>query len=255
MEKKRLTIVAVFLLFGLYCFAAFALSPMGPPKAELLKGQYNVGVDYSYSQLCMDFDFKSGSGPMADFTKNKFKTDMVTGKIGYGITDSWEGFFRIGAARTRSAENMERHNADGLTWGLGTKVTLCEDDNVTWGGLVQANWARLDGEAKGYSGGGWSGDMDLNIMQIQLAVGPTYELTECVSVYGGPFWYYLDGEKKYREKVGTPGWREKYDLGNCTDFGCYVGVHFDISEDTFWNIEYQFTEDDSAIGTGIVWRL
>ena len=252
MAKKTLTLVAVFLLVGLYCSDVFALSPMGPPTAELSKGQYDAGVDYSYSRLCIDFDFKSGSGPMPDFTKHKVKTEMLTAQIGYGITDSWEGFFRIGGARAKSSEDMEKHKADGLILGFGTKVTLLEDDRLKWGGLFQANWAWLDGKA---SGVGWSGDMDLDIIQIQLAVGPTYQLTDRVSIYGGPFWYYLDGEKKYKEELPTPGSREKYNLINCSDFGGYVGVHFDISENTFWNIEYQFTDDDSTIGTGIVWSF
>ena len=56
MKKRTLTLVAVFLLVGLYCSEAFALSPMGPPKAGLSKDQYGLGVDYSYSRLCIDFD-------------------------------------------------------------------------------------------------------------------------------------------------------------------------------------------------------
>ena len=81
MEKKMLTLVAVFLLVGLYCSDAFALSPMGPPTTGLLKGQYDVGVDYSYSKLCIDFDFKEGDHafpgtfcPGQDYKKENFKS-------------------------------------------------------------------------------------------------------------------------------------------------------------------------------------
>ena len=146
---------------------------------------------------------------------------------------------------------MERHKADGLIFGVGTKVTLQEDDTLTWGGLVQIQWAQLDGDA---SGSGWSGDLELNTMQLQIAVGPSYDIYENCCIYGGPFWYYLEGEKKYDEKVGAPGDWEEYDMSNCSDFGGFLGVQVDLNSDTVLNLEVQMTEDDEVMALSIGWR-
>jgi hypothetical protein len=246
MEKKMLTLVAVLLLAGLCCSDAFASSPMGPPTTGLEKGQLDLGVDYSYSKLCIDFDFCKGTGPMPDFTKHSFKMDNITGRLGYGITDSWEGYLNLGAARGRASEDMERHSADGIAFGGGTKITFHEDDKLKWGGLFQARWVDMDGDA---SGPGWTGDLELEIMQLQLAIGPTYELMECLSVYGGPFWYYLDGEKEYEE----PGWYEEYDMSNCSDFGGYIGALINLSSNANLNIEFQMTEHDEVLGVNFAW--
>ena len=246
MKKKKLALVAVILLAGLCCSEAFALSPMGAPTAGLSKGQFAIGADYSDSELSIDFDLSSGAG--ADFTKDNFRIDTIAGKLGYGITDSWEASLNIGAADAVSSQNMERHSADGMSYGIGTKVTLHENEKLGLGGLFQARWAELDGDA---SGPGWSGDLEIDIMQLQLAVGPTYELMDSLSIYGGPFWYYLDGEKRYEE----PGSSEKYDMSNTSDFGIYIGALVNLCENADLNIEYQLTDDDDVFGLGILCKF
>ena len=252
MEKKTLTLVAVFLLAGLCCSEAFALSPLGTPTARLSHGKLALGAEYSQSELGIDFDFTSGTAPMADFKKTKFELDMLTGRIGYGLTDAWEGYINIGEADVDSSEDMEKHSADGMVYGIGTKVTFHENVKLKWGALVQAKWAELDGDASGTSGGTpWAGDLELDIMQLQVAVGPTYELMDNVCIYGGPFWYYLDGEKRYYE----PGWYEKYDMSNMSDFGGYIGGHVGLGDNLNFNIEYQLTSDDDALGLNLLWMF
>jgi hypothetical protein len=248
MEKKKLALVAVILLAGLCCSEAFALSPMGTPTAGLSQGRLALGAEYSQSELGIDFDFSSATAPMPDFTKTKFGLDMITGRIGYGLTDTWEAFGNIGEADVDSSEDMEKHSADGMVYGFGTKVTFLQMDKLKLGVSAQAKWAELDGDA---TGPGWTGDLELDIMQIQLVAGPTYELMEQVCIYGGPLWYYLDGEKRYYE----PGWYEKYDMSNMSDFGGYIGGHVGLGDNINFNIEYQFTGDDDALGLNLLWMF
>jgi len=74
---------------------------------------------------------------------------------------------------------------------------------------------------------------------------------DSVSIYGGPFWYYLDSEKKYEK----PEWYEKYDMSNDSEFGGYIGVLVNLCENSAFNIEYQFTGDDEAFGLSALWMF
>jgi hypothetical protein len=251
MNKKLLTLFVVCLLVGLYCSSVFAMTPMGLPTAGLTKGQYSVGAEYSYSDQLVDFDYRGGSGVMADFTKHNLRISAVTGRLGYGITDDWEGYINLGVARAKASENMARHSADGMVYGFGTKATLHEDDQLKWGGLVQVKWLRLNGDAISPPAT-WEGDLDLDMMQIQVAVGPTYQLEDDLLIYGGPIWYYLDGQKKYRERTDAT-WFERYDMANRSEFGGYIGLQMDVCTDAKMNIEYQKTGDNDTVCAGLLW--
>ena len=110
MRKKKITILLLYLL----AFAApvLALDMMGPPSAQLRKGSFSFGVDYSYSK--MDVKLKNGKGSWAGFTDGVFVTgnagkmasltieDMELNKvyanIGYGLADNWQVSFLLGGA-------------------------------------------------------------------------------------------------------------------------------------------------------------
>ncbi len=260
MGKRTAALAGVLLLAVLWSSDVLALNPMGPPVAGLSKGQLEAGVDYSYSQFGLDFDFQSGSGPMPDFSEDNMKMDILAARFGYGITKSIEALARVGGARVRMAEDDERFSGDGVVFGLGGKVTFLERDKINLGGLVQADWIRTDGDWSGTDLGGeeeiyWEGDVDLNIMELHIAVGPRYEWKDWLAIYGGPFWYYVDGEKKYVETVGSPGWREKYDLEASSDFGGYIGAQVTLPSHVGMTVEWQKTSDDDVLGFGAVWRF
>jgi hypothetical protein len=247
--KRMHCVVVVFLLFVFCCPSVLALDTMGPPVAGLSKGQFLVGASYSDTELSIDFDFDDGTGPMPDFTKDNLRIDTIGGVLGYGLNDTWDVYVGVGSADAVSSQDGERHTADGMAYGLATKLTLYQDGELEVGGLVRARWAELDGEAS--AGAAWSGDLELDIMQLQLAVGPTYQLVDWACIYGGPFWYYLDGEKRYDE----PGWFEEYEMSNTSDFGGYVGVLLELYQSSCLTIEYQLTGDDDALALSLAWKL
>ncbi|TET88118.1 MAG: hypothetical protein E3J46_05515 [Desulfobacteraceae bacterium] len=129
MEKKMWVTVLVVVLGS--STLAVGLTPMGPPRAGLTKGQYRVGLDYSYSEM----DLKL-SGYGFSWTAD-VEANMLFGNFGYGISDKWEGFVRLGFA------NVEAEDFDGdneFAYGFGTKLTFAEQDAVTWGALFQIGW-------------------------------------------------------------------------------------------------------------------
>jgi hypothetical protein len=101
------------------------------------------------------------------------------------------------------------------------------------------------------SGPGRSGDLELDIIRLQVAIGPIYQLLERLSISGGPLWYYLDGDKRYDEL----GWFAEYDMGNCSELGGGGGAQLDLCESRCLSVEYQLTGDDDAFGLVLLWRL
>ncbi|MHC4204070.1 MAG: hypothetical protein ACYSTT_05425, partial [Planctomycetota bacterium] len=59
MRKIRLFGFAL-IIFGLCGSNAFALDLMGPPTAEIEKGRFRAGIDYTFSD--MDLELKEGKG-------------------------------------------------------------------------------------------------------------------------------------------------------------------------------------------------
>lgn len=251
MRQRILQSFVVCLVVGMYCSSVFALNLIGPPTAELSKGQLELGLDYSYSKFGLDFDFSSGSGFMPDFSREKMKMDTMTGRLGYGFSETVEGFARLGSARIRNSEYGQRLDVDGTNYGFGAKVTFLEYYLVRWGIQAQVNLVDTEGE---WSGWGWTGDADVKFMQILVTGGPNYDLTDTVSMYGGPLLYLLNGEKEYTETSPTPGWSEKYDIENMSNFGGYIGLQMDLPADTELSLEYQITSDDGIFALSFVWR-
>ena len=252
MRVKTLKTAVVYLFVGMCCSNVIALNLMGPPNAELEKGQWELGAEYTHSEFALDFDFTSGSIPNPDFTKDEMKMDLISGRVGYGITETIEGFARIGSASIENKEDGEDFSGDGIVYGVGGKVTLAQQQKIKWGVHAQINWINdVDGE---WTGPGWAGDAETNLIQVLVSAGPNYQLTDYLSLYGGPFFYYLDGEKEYTETTPTPGEYEKYDLSNPSEFGGYIGAQIDLPENFNLTVEYQFTGDDNILGIGLAWK-
>jgi len=244
MEKRMILLVVVLMVLSVYTSAALALPPMGPPKAGLKQGQFSVGFDFSYSET----DAKV-SGLGISETLNDVESFTYLANLGYGVADNWESFILLGLT---NVEFEDFKGSSEFAYGFGTKVTFKQGDPLTWGGLVQMNWAKSDdsitGDVPGY--GIVTADLEIDFYEIQIAVGPTYEI-EGMRLYGGPFLHFIDGDLD----VNVLGVTGTLDVEQESEFGGYIGAQFDINENTSCNIEYQLTGDASAIGAGIVWRF
>ncbi|MBW8039197.1 MAG: hypothetical protein FVQ85_04275 [Planctomycetes bacterium] len=228
MEKK---VIVVLLVFAFCSLPSFGLSLMGPPKAGLAEGQSSIGVDYSYSETKLKF---SGFGITAI---EEVETNMLFINLGYGITEQCEGFVRLGVADVK----LEDFDGDSeFAYGFGTKVTFIDDENVSWGGLFQINWFQGDDNFSGVN-------VEIDAYEIQIAAGPTYE-AENMRIYGGPFLHFVDGDGD-ADFFGYP--LGSFDVEEESVFGGYIGAGFDIADDSYLNVEFQFTGDAWAVGVGL----
>jgi len=247
--------LAVISLCGSF---ALALSPMGPPAAGLKQGQFMAGVDYSYSQMDikMNHGLSPGGGP--SITLDNLDKHYVLANLIYGIRDNWEVSLRVGGGAAQDKEPggiSYKTNSptfgNGYIFGFGTKATFVEEPKIKWGGLYQMIWAQADGRA---TAGGSSWSSDVEYMEIQLAIGPTYKLNEKASIYGGPFFHILDGSFTAKRRTSAGG-RIHYDLDEGSVFGGYIGTEINATENTVFRAEYQHTAAADALGMSLLFKL
>ncbi len=122
--------------------------------------------------------------------------------------------------------NWKGDDSSSFAFGGGFKATLNENENVAWG---------------------LTGDFETEFVELQIAAGPTIKLDNGVSIYGGPFLHFVDGEHYY---WGTDTLRSS-DLEQKAELGGYVGAQVDIAANTTLNIEYQDTTEAWALAGGI----
>ncbi|MBN1804338.1 MAG: hypothetical protein JW837_03735 [Sedimentisphaerales bacterium] len=249
MDWKKLSLVFVLVLFG---GVGFALTPMGPAVPDLAKGQWEFGVDYSYGKqdVQLNHGFSPGGGPK--MTIDNLKIHYLGARGGYGINDNWEMFMRLGGGSIRGNEGdaISFNSNNGYAIGFGTKVDLFECSEMRWGGLFQILWAQADGQTKA---GGSKWNAEENIVEVQFAIGPAYQMSEKVKLYGGPFFHLLDGDIVAHDRAAAR--RIKYDLDQGSWFGGYIGTQIDVMENTVFNIEYQHTSAADAMGMSLAYRF
>ena len=138
----------------------------------------------------------------------------------------------------------------GFAYGFGTKATFAKNDNVSWGALFQMGWTKSEDTYTDTDFGFGTVDLEADFYEMQIAVGPTYEM-QGWRIYGGPFLYFLDGDLDFKA-VGVSG---SFDLEEESQFGGYVGAEFDLAENCLLYVEGQFTSDAYTVGTGIGWKF
>ena len=275
-RKPQLAGVIIVLCFC--CSAGFALDPLGSASDKLQKGQLGIGVDYSNS----DMDFKAkGRSNLAIYNvtvgsligiqseKQRLNLDSVEvqktyANLGYGITDNLEAFLRLGAADADWRDDGDTH----FSFGLRTGVTFYQKDAFQLNALAQYSWAQSDFESLPLttvmSGTPYPLLMSgrLSMHDIQIAMGPTYELAGGISLYGGGFFHLMDGSldlKGSATTVGIPQFRyvldSSYDIDRVSELGVYIGARIKTSNDISYSIEYQHTDSADAIAMRLLWRF
>lgn len=254
---------------------AFALDPIGPPVADMEFGQFKFGVDFSHTN--MDFELKNGIwfeyldgvfdnwGDAVDLTLKDFEANRYYAKLGYGISDNCEAFFRLGGSSAEFGDSLWEDNEEfdsnaEPAFGFGIKATFLDEGNFQLGGLIQANWSEYDGML--YASHWASSDfVEVDMAEIQIALGMNCMLSDRVSVYGGPFFHFLDGElyDTFTEvDAGTGGLLTSeylWDIEQDSVFGGYLGTKMELTDNCFLNIEFQHTSAADAFGASIAWKF
>ena len=238
--RKLVMAIMVFCAAG----QAFALTPLGPPRAGLKHKQHSLGFVFASSEMDLKLSGVGGSVTLTDVESMTYLA-----RLGYGLSDGCEFYSFIGAT------DFEFEDVSGdseFAWGFGTKFTVAENDSVTWGGLFQMCSLRSKMSAStedpyfGYT----SASIDAELLDIQIAFGPTFT-SEAFSIYGGPFLHFVDGDMEVRAN-GDSG---TADIEQESEFGGYVGAMIELAESSALFIEYQMTGDADAIAGGIIWRF
>jgi hypothetical protein len=279
MEKKIALFAATLTIVIVTNSVVFALSPMGPPKAMPGQDQWDIGVEYG--NLTMDLK-ASGTDtniehiPSLYITTGKGKyeikdlqSNIILGRLSYGISNNWEAFVRLGVVDAEcdleqtfpdSAQHKYRgfDGSFGLAWGFGTRATFWQDEDISWGGLFQMTWMEPDKSdiSSIISPGNlnYSGTADIDIREVQIAVGPTWRVEDNIRIYGGPFLHFVDGDLDLSGTIVDPGvgidMESSGDIEEESQFGGYVGADLDVDKNTSCFIECQLTNDAWGIGIG-----
>jgi opacity protein-like surface antigen len=256
------------------CPAAFAMGLMGPPSAGMEPQEYKIGVDYSHTK--MDLEFNDGryveyfdglldaSGPQSDLKLKNIKINTVYINLGYGVTDYFEVFLRLGGTTARfSGSNFwstgeEFDSNTDFAIGGGVKATFYDEGKLKIGWLIQADWADLDGAIRPKDWPVADDAVQFDISQIKLAVGPSYELTDMVSVYGGPFFHFVRGDWEDVYSYVDGGLVTSKNTWNVEEdsyFGIYIGTQMEIAENSNFMLEYQHTSAADIVGASVAVRF
>jgi len=277
--KKKIALFAVTLI--IVCVSnplVLALTPMGPPKALLGQDRWDLGIEYAHQTMDLEAIgdvteiWSIPGGPFVEKVKhniNDLKSNIVMVRTGYGINDDWDAFARVGVVDAQA--DIEQVHSDGakddykgfdgsfgLAWGFGTRATFWQDDEVSWGGLLQITWLEPGDSSIDLSGDPvFTGDAEISIWEVQIAAGPTLRLDDNFRIYGGPFLHFvngdfdLNGETDIGFKVFTEA---NGDIEEKSQFGGYVGAHMDVDQNTFCCLELQYTGDAWGFGIGAARR-
>ncbi len=260
------------------CSTSFALDPLGSASDKLKKGQFGIGIDYSDSD--MDINAKGRSnlaiynltiGSLVGIQSEKQRLDLdgvevqkAYASLGYGITDNLEAFLRLGAADADWRDDGDTH----FSFGLRTGLTLYQKDAFQLSATAQYSWAESEFDSLPLTTvvGGISYPLSMSgrisMHEIQIAMGPTYKLTEGISLYGGGFFHLMDGSldlKGSATTTGIPQFRydldSSYDIDQVSELGVYIGTRIKTTNDISYSIEYQHTNSADAIAMRLLWRF
>jgi len=261
------------MIFGLCGSNAFALDLMGPPAAELEKGMFRGGLEYSFSSMDLELIegqasvFRNGvllgSGSVQSITIKDFQVNALSAALGYGVFEKCEAFLRMGAANATFGDSLweEREEFDNkynFAIGAGIKATFYEGFDWKIGGIFQVNRTELDGEIDSSS---WVIPQPhfakINTTEMQIALGATYMYSSRVSIYGGPFAHFISGNFDYEFSRITEDFdtgEYSWDINEGPTYGGYIGAQMEIVKNCSANIEYQHTSNANVFGVNVMMR-
>jgi hypothetical protein len=283
MAKRIALLIVILVVIGMSGSIALALPPMGPPRALVGQDRWAVEVGVSHSKMDLEAfgtsrERQSDAAPWLPTTNAEHRiedltSNMVLGRVSYGAYDTVDVFVCLGLSDAQDDMTEElATGADGnrytglecshgFTYGLGARATFWQEGDIIWGGLVQILWQNPgDGDISLTPPGAapdpsrLTGDAELDLQEIQVAVGPTVQL-DGFSVYGGPFLHFVTGDLDV-DVMGTDSFGAvnrvdlSQDIREESEFGIFIGAQGEVDQDTAWFVELQVTGDAWGVGIG-----
>lgn len=273
----------VMVLVAVCGVSAFAVEFLGTPTTELNKGQWSIGGEYTYSTQDLDDTKDKGAGTVFDaggdvadtyswsakMKIHDFNVNRYYAVLSYGLTEDWQVSVKLGLTDVKAKNYYEDDPEDGwdginydndFSWGIATKYTFLRQESIDWGISAQMNWVTASFDET-YREVGYSDKYteDIDGFDVLVAVGPTVDMGGW-KLYGGPFFYYLDGDADYKyteveDGVGSLIEKGSYDVEAASNFGGFIGAQFSLAENTALTTEFSGTGDGWAIGTGITFKF
>ena len=260
---KRLVIVTIGVMLLSTQVMAFDL--MGPTTSRLKNsGDASVGAEYFFSSMEIDAD----GIPALDLTSDTiddFEIEKITGNLALGMGRGSEIFFRFGVANVDPDSNNDwgsipdnmGSSDEVLVLGGGAKWTLYDNAGFGWGLLTQVSWAEYDFDGRSYSVGAHSVTLspEFEIVEVQIATGPTLELNDAITFFGGPFLYFLNGDAEFEGTVDGSQSTITADIDEESLLGGYVGAELEVGQNLVVSFEVQATSGSSGMGGQLVWKF
>ncbi len=272
---KYFTLAAVFITAGFWSSEAFSLDVMGPPAAGTENGMFEAGIEYTNSK--MDLEFHNGLyseyidgvfdnwGEALDITLRDLKINRTYAKFGYGFYNNAEVFLRLGGFNAKFGDSIwedseQFDSGPELAAGGGIKLTFFRNGKMKLGGLFQLNTSHFDGRLEASH---WAAadSVEINLTEAQLAAGASYACNEHLTIYGGPFLHFINGDisdEFSQVDSGTGGLltsKYTWDIKQESALGGYIGAQMSFNENCSFNLEYQQTADASAFGIGLLLKF
>jgi len=276
---KKTIIISIVL--SLMTTNAFALDPLGPPVATSKRVNIIAGFEYLYSEMDLHADSLTVETPLGNLQfpsaeiENIKMNKLYVNLISTFLSDNYDIFLRLGITdaspdKGKNQDNFAGHIGDSdynLILGGGFRNTFYQsrDGKIKCGLLAQLSSASVDFDYKNYqvSGSDISLSATMKMLEIQLAVGPTYQVTDELFIYGGPFIHFIKGDVELRgnvdytvdgslRSINVDG---SSDLEQKSEFGGFIGLSTDLTKNTKFNTEIQFTNDDQAVGFHFIHRF
>jgi len=260
--KKKILLLAV--VIGMTCLCSsqvFALDFLGPPASLLLKGQTSVGLAYLSGQ--MDAGVKVRTPGEYTTYKGEFdgiKQQRAFVDVSHGIDDNIDIFGRIGGSRLEIHEYNWFAGSDhifdgdmGLALGGGVRGTVYEQNGTKFGVVGLFNWSQTEDQRQAVLGSTVYTSAEIEYYEIMLGCGAVHPVAPNVNVYGGPFFYWFDGELEGKGMSGPV--KVTDDIEEEGNFGGYLGALFDITDNWSLAAEFQYANGASGFGVNAIWTF
>ena len=142
-------------LSGLMCVlvllsgpVSLAMDPLGPPITNLQPGQFQLGLEYSRSNMDVKLidgtfiNYVDGSlddsGKSIDLTLKELEQTKSYVNFGYGIDYNWEVFLRLSGTKAELGDSLlkegEKFESDSMpAFGGGIKATFYDGEYLKIG--------------------------------------------------------------------------------------------------------------------------
>jgi hypothetical protein len=217
-----------------------ALTPMGPPMAQLKQGEAAWGASYAYSRNDLEV---SGNGVDTKIGNVDLHTALAT--IRYGLaTERMEVFARVGISGI-DADHFD--SGVEFAGGFGAKVTTNLERDLSWGILAQIMWYQGEDDCTML---GYSGRSEIDAYEAQIAVGPCWRSGD-LCIYAGPFLHFFNGDLD----IKSAGMTSSFDIDEGSALGGYVGLETLLRPDLPIVAEIQVTSDAWLFTAGVMYKI